>query len=43
MVNGLLELDEDFLRTYRGVSEFSEYALVQGTYPRRIMPIHFPP
>lgn len=42
VVNGLLEIDEDFLRTYHGVSDFSKYALVQGTHPRRIMPVHFP-
>ena len=42
MVNGLLEIDEDFLRKYYGVSDFSKYALVKGTFPRRIMPVHFP-
>ncbi|KAH7101765.1 short chain dehydrogenase family protein [Auriculariales sp. MPI-PUGE-AT-0066] len=41
-VNGLLATDEDFLRDVAGVSDFSEYTLVAGTTPRRIMPIHFP-
>jgi len=41
-VNGLLELDEDFLRRYAGVTDFSRYALVPGTVPRRIMPAEFP-
>ena len=42
MVNGLLDLDEDFLRRYCGVSDFSRYSLVGGSEPRRIMPKHFP-
>ena len=41
-VNGLLELDEDFLRKYNGVTDFSKYSLVPGTMPRRIMPAEFP-
>ena len=41
-VNGLLELDEDFLRKHAGVSDSSGYALVRGTCPRRIMPARFP-
>jgi hypothetical protein len=41
-VNGLLELDEDFLRTYTGVTDFSAYSLIPGTTPRRIMPAVFP-
>lgn len=41
-VNGLLELDEDFLRNYTGVTEFSKYSLVEGANPRRIMPAKFP-
>ncbi|KXT02821.1 hypothetical protein AC578_5360 [Pseudocercospora eumusae] len=36
-VNGKTLLDEDFLREHEGVTDFSEYALVQGTTPRRIM------
>lgn len=40
-VNGLLAIDEDFLRT-RGVSDFSKYSLVPGSTPRRIMPKSFP-
>ena len=40
-VNGLLALDEDFLRT-KGVTDFSKYALVPGSSPRRIMPAAFP-
>ncbi|KKK12239.1 hypothetical protein P175DRAFT_0555486 [Aspergillus ochraceoroseus IBT 24754] len=41
-VNGLLVLDEDFLRKYRGVSDFSSYAGVPGSTPRRIMPQELP-
>ena len=41
-VNGLLELDEDFLRKHIGVTDFSNYSLVPGTTPRRIMPAAFP-
>ena len=41
-VNGLLETDEDFLRKYCGVTDFSQYSLVPGTTPRRIMPAEFP-
>ena len=41
-VNGLLELDEDFLRDYEGVTDFSKYSLVPGAVPRRIMPAKFP-
>lgn len=40
-VNGMLLLDEDFLRT-RGVSDFEKYNLVEGSRPRRIMPVKFP-
>jgi hypothetical protein len=36
-----LLLDEDFLRT-RGVTDFSKYALVPGSMPRRIMPATLP-
>lgn len=41
-VNGLLELDEDFLRDYAGVKDFSKYSVVEGSVPRRIMPAKFP-
>lgn len=41
-VNGLLELDEDFLRKYTGVTDFSKYSVVKGSNPRRIMPAEFP-
>jgi hypothetical protein len=41
VVNGQLELDEDFLRK-RGVSDFSKYNLVPGRTPRRIMPGQLP-
>lgn len=41
-VNGLIELDEDFLRKYCGVSDFSKYSIVPGSSPRRIMPNEFP-
>ncbi|KAK4555066.1 hypothetical protein LTR86_007832 [Recurvomyces mirabilis] len=40
-VNGRCVLDEDFLRE-TGVSDFSKYALVPGSEPRRIMPAEFP-
>ncbi|CAF9936546.1 MAG: hypothetical protein ALECFALPRED_006886 [Alectoria fallacina] len=41
-VNGLLDLDEDFLRTHLGVEDFSKYSVVEGATPRRIMPARFP-
>lgn len=41
-VNGLIDMDEDFLRSYAGVSDFSKYSLVPGSSPRRIMPAKFP-
>lgn len=41
-VNGLLELDEDFLRNYYGVSNFSKYSVIPGASPRRIMPNELP-
>lgn len=40
-VNGCLELDEDFLRK-TGVTNFSKYALIPGSDPRRIMPAKLP-
>ncbi|KAI1143868.1 short chain dehydrogenase family protein [Hypoxylon sp. FL0543] len=43
-VNGRLELDEDFLRSEAGggVTDFSRYAVVPGSSPRRIMPAVLP-
>lgn len=41
-VNGLLTLDEDFLRQHRGVTDFSKYSVVAGAKPRRIMPQELP-
>ncbi|KAL1958050.1 hypothetical protein VTO42DRAFT_5262 [Malbranchea cinnamomea] len=41
-VNGLLTLDEDFLRENCGVTDFSKYSVVPGANPRRIMPAKFP-
>ncbi|KAI1417607.1 short chain dehydrogenase family protein [Hypoxylon sp. FL1857] len=43
-VNGRLELDEDFLRSDvgGGVTDFSRYAVVPGSSPRRIMPAVLP-
>lgn len=42
VVNGQLVLDEDFLREQRGVTDFSAYAVVPGSNPRRIMPAVLP-
>ncbi|KAK0646144.1 short chain dehydrogenase family protein [Cercophora newfieldiana] len=42
VVNGQLLLDEDFLREYSGVTDFSKYAVVPGSEPRRIMPVELP-
>ena len=41
-VNGLLELDEDYLRKYEGITDFSKYSVVARSTPRRIMPLKFP-
>ncbi|KAJ6120168.1 hypothetical protein N7523_004448 [Penicillium sp. IBT 18751x] len=41
-VNGLLDTDEDFLREKCGVTDFSKYAVIPGSTPRRIMPVKFP-
>ena len=41
-VNGRCLLDEDFLRAHEGVNDFSTYALVPGSTPRRIMPAELP-
>ncbi len=42
VINGQLELDEDFLRKHAGVTDFSKYSLVPGASPRRIMPAELP-
>ncbi|KAK3375256.1 hypothetical protein B0H63DRAFT_273193 [Podospora didyma] len=42
VVNGQLELDEDFLRRHAGVRDFSRYAVMPGASPRRIMPLELP-
>lgn len=42
VVNGLLDLDEDFLRQHAGVEDFSKYSLAEDSVPRRIMPVKFP-
>jgi hypothetical protein len=41
-VNGELLLDEDFLRETTGKTDFSEYSVVPGSSPRRIMPKDLP-
>jgi hypothetical protein len=43
-VNGLLAIDEDFLRDYKGFTDedFLKYSKVPGAVPRRIMPQKFP-
>lgn len=41
-VNGLVDLDEDFLRREEGVRDFERYSVVEGARPRRIMPRVFP-
>ncbi|TVY36206.1 Hydroxysteroid dehydrogenase-like protein [Lachnellula occidentalis] len=41
-VNGLIDTDEDFLRSHEGVTDFSKYSVVPGATPRRIMPAKFP-
>ena len=41
-VNGRLELDEDFLRSDAGMTDFSRYSVVPGATPRRIMPRELP-
>ncbi|KAI1179984.1 hypothetical protein F4777DRAFT_530613 [Nemania sp. FL0916] len=41
-VNGRLELDEDYLRTDAGITDFSKYSVIPGAAPRRIMPVQFP-
>ena len=40
-VNGLIDTDEDFLHK-NGVTDFSQYSVVPGSIPRRIMPAEFP-
>lgn len=41
-VSGQCFLDEDFLRDHEGVTDFSKYALIPGSTPRRIMPAKMP-
>lgn len=41
-MNGLLALDEDFLRDYCGVTDFSKYSVIPGSSPRRMMPKEMP-
>ncbi|RYC63261.1 hypothetical protein CHU98_g2941 [Xylaria longipes] len=41
-INGRLELDEDYLRSDAGVTDFSKYSVIPGTSPRRIMPAQLP-
>lgn len=41
-VSGRLELDEDYLRSDHGITDFSKYSCVPGTTPRRIMPVELP-
>ncbi|KAH6661938.1 short chain dehydrogenase family protein [Plectosphaerella plurivora] len=42
VVNGELLLDEDFLRSHAGVTDFAKYSVVKGASPRRIMPAELP-
>jgi hypothetical protein len=42
VVNGLLALDEDFLREHAGITDFAKYSVVPGASPRRTMPAKFP-
>lgn len=44
VINGLLDLDEDFLRRVEGFGDhdFEKYCVVPGSKPRRIMPRVFP-
>lgn len=42
VVNGQLELDEDFLRRHAGITDFSKYSVMAGSSPRRIMPAELP-
>ncbi|KOS17966.1 Hydroxysteroid dehydrogenase-like protein 2 [Escovopsis weberi] len=42
IVNGQLLLDEDFLHEHAGVTDFSQYSVVPGALPRRIMPLRLP-
>jgi len=39
VVNGCLELDEDFLRK-SGVTDFQTYSLITGAKPRRSVNLH---
>jgi len=44
IVNGLLALDEDYLREHAGYTDqdFEKYSVVQGAKPRRVMPKKLP-
>ncbi|EFR02034.1 short chain dehydrogenase [Nannizzia gypsea CBS 118893] len=42
VVNGILALDEDFLREHGGVTDFTSYSVIPGANPRRIMPKTLP-
>ena len=37
-----MALDEDFLREYSGVTDFSKYSVMPGSSPRRVMPAKMP-
>ncbi|TPX35025.1 hypothetical protein SmJEL517_g02444 [Synchytrium microbalum] len=41
-VNGLCVIDEDFLRDFKGVTDFSKYQVVPGFEPARSLPKKFP-
>ncbi|KAJ3067656.1 hypothetical protein HDU98_009135 [Podochytrium sp. JEL0797] len=41
-VNGLALIDEDYLREFKGVSDFKKYQLSPGIEPTRMMPKKFP-
>jgi hypothetical protein len=41
-VNGRLLLDEDFLRSHAGITDFSKYSVIEGVVPRRMMPAQIP-
>ncbi|KAJ3348763.1 hypothetical protein HDU83_001041 [Entophlyctis luteolus] len=41
-VNGLALIDEDYLREFRGVTDFSKYRLHPDVEPPRMMPKRFP-
>ncbi|KAI9346012.1 hypothetical protein DFJ73DRAFT_953986 [Zopfochytrium polystomum] len=41
-VNGKAFIDEDYLREYRGVTDFAKYRVVPDSSPRRMLPAEFP-